>query len=46
MTVNAVPHLQVSNLLHHLHAAHITVARGAVNAGAYVGFVEELNVVG
>ena len=46
MTVNAVSHLQVSDLLHHLHATHVTVARGTVNAGAYVGFVEELNVVG
>jgi hypothetical protein len=46
VTVNAVSHLQVSDLLHHLHATHVTVARGTVNAGAYVGFVEELNVVG
>ena len=46
VTVNAVSHLQVSDLLDYLHAAHITVARGAVNAGAYVGFMEELNVVG
>ena len=46
VTVNAVSHLQVSDLLDHLHAAHVTVARGAVNAGAYVGFMEELNVVG
>ena len=46
VAVHAIPHLQVSHLLHHLHTADVTVARGAVNAGAYVGFVEELDVVG
>ena len=46
VTVNAVSHLQVSDLLYHLHAAHVTVAGGTVNTGAYVGFMEELNVVG
>ena len=46
VTVNAVSHLQVSDLLDYLHAAHVTVAGGTVNAGAYVGFMEELNVVG
>ena len=46
VTVNAVSHLQVSDLLDHLHAAHVTVAGGTVNTGAYVGFMEELNVVG
>ena len=45
VAIHTVPHLQVSDLLHHLHTADVTVARGAVNAGAYVGFVEELDVV-